>query len=269
MTALHFMHCKLELPGQQLSNLRSLIAYGSITDTTVLSLVPHCNQLCEIDFGTSQLTSKSQLLCACPQLCSLSNISFRNEALLSNIHRLPRLHTIHDSLGTISQMCTLINAGFRPRLIACSEAEQLTPQEMQTLSLCKNCVTEMRLSVMIDQFAPLFGRQLRSLMCPFSPAIGKCMKLHHLTIDGDVPDNALQQLGSQLIYLKQLRVSTSLSLEQLEYVCCSPDAFADLSTLTLVGYSKTAVALDRLRTLAQAHRPTLTFRTWGVITEPK
>jgi hypothetical protein len=106
---------------------------------------------------------------------------------------------------------------------------------------------------------------LRHLECPFSESIQLCMKLKRLELHmyNDAPINALEQLGSQLIYLEELVLCGNPPMTEVERLCCSPHMFADLVSLCLVDDFWTRPKRDlpqwinTLKQLAKIHRPLL------------
>jgi hypothetical protein len=305
LTELSFSQSKVVFSGKPFPNLQRLVVGHNVDDAAVSSFAQYCPHLCEIDFGRSDISDSamSQLLSRCLELSALTNISYANKALLANVQKMPKLRVIRDYLGTVSQLCALIEAGFRPHTLDMSFSQPLSDLEMRSLRLCSKHVKELHLffplqrqapSVTLRQLSPIFGQtlqkiifengecdnslqmmqgysNLRILHGPFSESIGfACTKLVelHVRIDNHFPDHALEQLGSQLIYLKKLdvgvyRAQTLTVMSQVEQVCSSPNMFSGLEHLhvSLPGDGKGQRIkhdwVSHLKELAKRHRPAL------------
>ena len=285
LTRLRFSTCNSSLPGEQLSNLQRLTVRCKVSDRAVLSLVPHCRQLREIDIGPESNISHypmSQLLGTCPQLCSLTNVSFRNAALIAHIPTLTKLREIFDECGTISQLCLLIGKGFRPHSITIDES--FDQHELQALRLCRNVkdlhfdsvgswgvmddlsrmfgttVEELSLPIRGQSLPQLPLANLRCLQCPFSESIQMCTQLRHLVLHlyKDAPGTALERLGSQLIYLEKLVLCGAPPLAEVERLCSSQHMFAELSSLNhCMEPPRDPQWINTLKELAKKHRPIL------------
>ncbi len=295
LTRLRFSTCDLALPGEQLSNLQRLTVRCKVSDRAVLSLVPHCRQLREIDIGPESNISHypmSQLLGNCPQLCSLTNVSFRNTALMAHIPTLTKLGEICDEDGTLSHLCHLIENGFRPHSITIDEC--FDQHELQALRLCRN-VKDLHIDSVgnwgdMDELSRMFGTtveelslpirgrslpplplakfyNLRCLQCPFSESIQMCTQLRHLVLHlyKDAPATALERLGSQLMHLEKLVLCGAPPLAEVERLCSSPHMFAELSSLKLVDHCmeppRDPQWINMLKELAKRYRPILHV-TW-------